>query len=105
MNRDRYESLEYDGRLYDEMRRIESENEDLQKELKEKDKEIEKIQRQKEELQINGLRQEKLFKLKIERLNNIINNIESNIIFFYILFSRFHCIHFCIYYRTASFSP
>ena len=32
--------------------------------------EIERLQRQKEELQVNGLRQETLFKLEIERLNN-----------------------------------
>lgn len=55
MNRDRYESLEYDGRLYDEMRRIEREKEDLQRKLKEKDKEI-------------------------TRLNNIIGNIEKHLL-------------------------
>lgn len=44
-----------------------------------KDKEIERLQRQKEELQVNGLRQETLFKLEIERLNNIINELEKYI--------------------------
>ena len=40
-------------------------------------REIERLQRQKEKLQVNGLRQETLFKLEIERLNNIINELES----------------------------
>lgn len=40
-------------------------------------KEIERLQRQKEELQINGLRQETLFKLEIERLQNIIKEIRE----------------------------
>lgn len=48
------------------------------KEIRLKDKEIERLQRQKEELQINGLRQETLFKLEIERLNKIIK--EKNIL-------------------------
>lgn len=39
--------------------------------------EIERLQRQKEELQVNGLRQETLFKLEIERLNNIINELDK----------------------------
>lgn len=39
-----------------------------------KDKEIERLQRQKEELQVNGLRQETLFKLEIERLNKEIES-------------------------------
>ncbi len=43
MTRDKYETLEYDGRLYDEMRNIESKNEKLQKELKEKTKEVESL--------------------------------------------------------------
>ena len=45
---------------------------DLYKAMKrnnEKQDEIERLQKQKEELQINGLRQETLFKLEIERLN------------------------------------
>ena len=50
---------------------------DYDDELYEKDKEIERLQRQKEELQVNGLRQETLFKLEIERLNNIINELEK----------------------------
>ena len=50
---------------------------DLSKNVIEKENKIEKIQRQKEELQINGLRQETLFKLEIERLNNIINELEK----------------------------
>ena len=51
----------------------------LREKCKEKDKEIERLQRQKEELQVNGLRQETLFKLEIERLNNIINELEKYI--------------------------
>ena len=39
--------------------------------IEEQDKEIERLQRQKEELQVNGLRQETLFKLEIERLKEI----------------------------------
>ena len=41
--------------------------------------EIERLQRQKEELQVNGLRQETLFKLEIERLHNIIKEVREYI--------------------------
>lgn len=47
--------------------------------IKEKDKEIERLQRQKEELQVNGLRQETLFKLEIERLHSIIKEVRDYI--------------------------
>jgi hypothetical protein len=50
---------------------------DLSKNITEKGKEIERLQRQKEELQVNGLRQETLFKLEIERLNNIIKEVRE----------------------------
>ena len=40
----------------------------LELKLKMQEQEIERLQRQKEELQVNGLRQETLFKLEIERL-------------------------------------
>lgn len=51
----------------------------LDKIVKEKQEEIEKLQRQKEELQINGLRQETLFKLEIERLNNNIEILNGDL--------------------------
>ena len=41
--------------------------------------EIERLQKQKEELQINGLRQETLFKLEIERLESIIKEVREYI--------------------------
>lgn len=40
-------------------------------------KEIERLQRQKEELQVNGLRQETMFKLEIERLHSIIKEVRE----------------------------
>ena len=52
---------------------------DLSKNITEKGKKIERLQRQKEELQVNGLRQETLFKLEIERLNNIIKEVREYI--------------------------
>lgn len=39
--------------------------------------EIERLQREKEELQVNGLRQEILFKLEIKRLHNIIKEVRE----------------------------
>ena len=49
------------------------------KKLMKAEQEIERLQRQKEELQVNGLRQETLFKLEIERLNNIIKEVREYI--------------------------
>ena len=39
--------------------------------------EIEKLEREKQELQVNGLRQETLFKLEIERLNKGLDELEE----------------------------
>lgn len=52
---------------------------DLSKNVIEKENEIEKITKQKEELQINGLRQETLFKLEIEKLHSIIKEVREYI--------------------------
>ena len=73
MTRDRYESLEYDGRLYDEMRSIESENDHLQKELKEKAKEIERLKNK-----VKEITEEMNYQINLKTKNaNIINELEK----------------------------
>ncbi len=54
--------------LNDETGKLVDELEEQERYIKEANAEIERLQRQKEELQVNGLRQETLFKLEIERL-------------------------------------